>query len=166
MPEIKRFGGIKLLMFVRGRDPPHVHIRGADFAAKKFASLTANCSPAMRRAGCWGGRAAGWRGIRAELKAMRDEFQRSIRMSDEVTRVTKARPAGGHLLHVRFAGERRDRKLDLTGLIARSVHFAPLMDDAKSFAKAAIVEDGLGLAWPVETKWGRLETGAIQSDAG
>jgi hypothetical protein len=80
-------------------------------------------------------------------------------MSDEVTRVTKARPAGGHVLHVRFAGERKDRKLDLTGLIARSTHFAPLVDD-KSFAKAAIVEDGLGLAWPVETKWGRLDVSA------
>jgi hypothetical protein len=81
-------------------------------------------------------------------------------MSDEVTRVTKARPAGGHALHVRFAGERKDRKLDLTGLIARSAHFAPLVDDAESFAKAAIVEDGLGLAWPVETKWGRLDVSA------
>jgi hypothetical protein len=80
-------------------------------------------------------------------------------MSDEVTRVTKARPTGGHVLHVRFAGERKDRKLDLTGLIARSAHFAPLVDD-KSFAKAAIVEDGLGLAWPVETEWGRLDVSA------
>jgi DNA-binding XRE family transcriptional regulator len=81
-------------------------------------------------------------------------------MSDEVTRVTKARPAGGHVLYVRFAGERKDRKLDLTGLIARSTHFAPLVDDAESFAKAAIVEDGLGLAWPVQTQWGRLDVSA------
>ena len=81
-------------------------------------------------------------------------------MSDEVTRVTKARPAGGHVLQVRFAGDRRDRRLDMTGLIARSAHFAPLMDDTDSFAKAAIVEDGLGLAWPVETKWGRLDVSA------
>ena len=83
-----------------------------------------------------------------------------IRMGDEVTRVTKARLAGGHVLHVRFAGDRRDRKLDLTGLIARSAHFAPLMGDARAFAKLAIVEDGLGLAWPVETKWGRLDVSA------
>ena len=34
------------------------------------------------------------------------------------------------------------------------------MDDAESFAKAAIVEDGLGLAWPVETKWGQLDVSA------
>jgi DNA-binding XRE family transcriptional regulator len=80
-------------------------------------------------------------------------------MSEEVTRVTKARPAGGHVLQVRFAGERRDRILDLTGLVARTTHFAPLVD-AESFAKAAIVEDGLGLAWPVETKWGRLDVSA------
>jgi hypothetical protein len=53
-------------------------------------------------------------------------------MSDEVTRVTKVRPAGERVLHIRFAGDRRDHKLDLTGLIARSVHFAPLMDDPAS----------------------------------
>ncbi len=48
----------------------------------------------------------------------------------------------------------------MTGLIVRSAHFAPLMDDAQAFAKLAIVEDGLGLAWPVETKWGRLDLSA------
>jgi hypothetical protein len=69
-------------------------------------------------------------------------------------------PAGGHVLRVRFAGDRRGRSLDLTGLIARSTHFAPLMDDARSFAKVVIVEDGLGLAWPIQTKWGRLDVSA------
>jgi hypothetical protein len=34
MPEIKRFGGFKLLMFFQDENPPHVHIKGADFAAK------------------------------------------------------------------------------------------------------------------------------------
>jgi hypothetical protein len=58
-------------------------------------------------------------------------------MSDEVARVTKVRLAGGRVLRVRFAGDRRDYKLDMTGLIARSAHFAPLMDDAQSFAKVA-----------------------------
>lgn len=52
-----------------------------------------------------------------------------------------------------FAGERRDRELDMTGLIARNMHFAPLMDDAKTFAKVGIVEEGLGVSWPVQTKW-------------
>jgi hypothetical protein len=83
-----------------------------------------------------------------------------MRMAEDITRVAKVRPAGGHMLHVRFAGERRDHKLDLTGLIARSMHFAPLMDDPAAFAKAAIVEDGLGIAWPIETKWGRLDLSA------
>ena len=81
-------------------------------------------------------------------------------MSDEVARVTKVHPADGRVLRVRFAGDRRDYKLDMTGLIARSAHFAPLMDDAQSFAKVAIVEDGLGLAWPIKTKWGRLDVSA------
>jgi hypothetical protein len=48
----------------------------------------------------------------------------------------------------------------MTGLIARSAHFAPLMDDAESFARVVIVEDGLGLAWPIQTKWGRLDVSA------
>jgi hypothetical protein len=48
----------------------------------------------------------------------------------------------------------------MTGLIARSAHFAPLMDDAEAFAKVAIVEGGLGVAWPVQTKWGRLDVSA------
>ncbi|HKN10098.1 MAG TPA: hypothetical protein VJ376_11535 [Pseudomonadota bacterium] len=81
-------------------------------------------------------------------------------MSEDIVRVTKVRPAGGRLLRVRFAGDRRDHKLDMTGLIARSVHFAPLMGDAKSFAKVAIVEDGLGVAWPIQTRWGQLDVSA------
>jgi hypothetical protein len=81
-------------------------------------------------------------------------------MTDNVARLIKARPVGARMLRVRFAEDRRDYELDLTGLIARSTHFAPLMDDARTFAKAKIVEDGLGLAWPVQTKWGRLDVSA------
>ena len=81
-------------------------------------------------------------------------------MSDNVTRVAKVRPAGGHVLRVRFVRDRRDREIDVTGLIARSVHFAPLMQDLEAFAKVAIVEDGLGLAWPIQTKWGPLDISA------
>jgi predicted DNA-binding transcriptional regulator AlpA len=78
-------------------------------------------------------------------------------MIDEIPRVTKVHPAGGRTLRVRFAGDRRDYFLDLTGLIARSLHFAPLMEDADTFAKIDIVDDGIGVAWPVQTKWGRLD---------
>jgi hypothetical protein len=81
-------------------------------------------------------------------------------MSDDLTRVTKVRPTEGLVLRIRFAGERRDRVLDMTGLIARSAHFAPLMDDSESFAKVAIVEDGLGVGWPIQTKWGELDVSA------
>ncbi|HEX3500646.1 MAG TPA: hypothetical protein VHT04_15115 [Stellaceae bacterium] len=81
-------------------------------------------------------------------------------MVDDIARITKLRPVGDRVLRVRFAGEQHDRKLDLTGLIARSTHFAPLIDDAETFAKVEIVEDGLGVAWPVETKWGRLDVSA------
>ncbi|HLK82492.1 MAG TPA: hypothetical protein VKT99_13515 [Xanthobacteraceae bacterium] len=63
-------------------------------------------------------------------------------------------------MHIRLAGDRRDRGLDLTGLIARGVHFAPLMDDPALFAKVAIIEDGLGVAWPIQTNWGRLGVSA------
>src|SRR5438046_1754893 len=34
MPEIRRFGSFKLLMFFQDENPPHVHIKGADFFAK------------------------------------------------------------------------------------------------------------------------------------
>jgi DNA-binding XRE family transcriptional regulator len=81
-------------------------------------------------------------------------------MSDDIARVTKVRAAGNRILRVRFAGDRHDRELDLTGLIARSVHYAPLMDDAATFAKARIVEQGLGVSWPLPTKWGPLDVSA------
>jgi DNA-binding XRE family transcriptional regulator len=81
-------------------------------------------------------------------------------MGEEVTIVTKVRPIGGRVLRVRFAGDREDYKLDMTGLIARSAHFTPLMDDAESFAKVVVVENGLGVAWPIQTKWGRLDVSA------
>ena len=77
-----------------------------------------------------------------------------------MSRVTKVRPRTGRVLRVRFAGDRRDSELDLTGLFARSAHFAPLMEDADTFARVEIVEDGLGVAWPVETTWGRLDLSA------
>src|SRR5208283_4063735 len=78
-------------------------------------------------------------------------------MSGDIPMVTKVRPTGRRTLRVRFAGDRREYALDLTGLIARSRHFAPLMEDADAFAKIDIVDDGIGVAWPVETKWGRLD---------
>ena len=34
MPEIKRFGGFKILMFFQDENPPHVHVKGSDFVAK------------------------------------------------------------------------------------------------------------------------------------
>ena len=73
-------------------------------------------------------------------------------MTDEMARVTRMRAAGDGILRVRFAGDRREREIDLTGLIARSVHFRPLANDPERFAKAAIVEGGLGVAWPVQMK--------------
>jgi hypothetical protein len=76
---------------------------------------------------------------------------------DEIPIIRAIRPAGGRRLRVRFAGDRHNYELDLTGIIARSKHFAPLMDDAETFAKAEIVEDGIGIAWPVQTKWGHLD---------
>ena len=63
-------------------------------------------------------------------------------------------------MRVRFAGDAKVHNVDMTGLIARSAHLAPLIEDTQSFAKAMIVEDGLGVAWPVQTKWGRLDVSA------
>src|SRR5262249_305563 len=81
-------------------------------------------------------------------------------MADDMPRVAKVRPAGPRALRIRFAGERRERGLDLTGLMARSTHFSPLMQDGEAFAKARVVEGGRGVAWPTQTKWGRLDVSA------
>jgi hypothetical protein len=58
MPEIKRFGGVKLLMFFQDENPPHVHIKGAGFAAKVRLSdgeLIAGTAPnkVLREARRW-----------------------------------------------------------------------------------------------------------------
>jgi hypothetical protein len=58
MPEIKRFGGFKLLMFFQDENPPHVHVKGADFAAKvriSDGSLLAGQAPSrvLRQARRW-----------------------------------------------------------------------------------------------------------------
>jgi hypothetical protein len=58
---------------------------------------------------------------------------------------------------VLFAGEQRAYYIDLTGLFSRSWHFAPLWQDKETFSKVEIVDDGIGVAWPIETKWGRLD---------
>jgi hypothetical protein len=81
-------------------------------------------------------------------------------MVEVMPMVIKVAPAGGRRLRIRFAGERRSLDLDLRGLIARSMHFAPLMGDTEMFSQVAIVDDGLGIAWPVKTKWGRLDVSA------
>jgi hypothetical protein len=89
-----------------------------------------------------------------------ERFSEVSEMTEEVAKVIKLRASGGRTLRVRFAKDRREYELDLTGLFARSRHFAPLIGDTESFAKAAIIEDGLGIAWPVSTKWGPLDVSA------
>jgi hypothetical protein len=74
-------------------------------------------------------------------------------MAGELAKVTSVRPAGDHVLCTRFEGDAHEYRLDLTGLIARSKHFAPLQDDANVVARLEIVEGGLGVARPVQTKW-------------
>jgi hypothetical protein len=75
MPEIVRFGGFKLLMFFQDENPPHVHIKGADFAAKIRISngeVLAGAAPnkVLKQARRW------VKEHRAELWAMWDELQR------------------------------------------------------------------------------------------
>jgi predicted DNA-binding transcriptional regulator AlpA len=78
-------------------------------------------------------------------------------MTDDIPIVRRVRTASGRVLQVRFAGDRREYRLDLTGLFARSKHFAPLLHDDDTFAKVKIIDNGLGVAWPIETKWGPLD---------
>lgn len=75
MPEIRRFGSFKLLMFFQDENPPHVHIKGTDFAAKIRISngdLLAGTAPnkVLKQARRW------IEGHRAELLVMWKEFQR------------------------------------------------------------------------------------------
>ena len=75
MPEIVRFGGCKLLMFFHDENPPHVHIKGRDFAAKIWISngqVLAGAAPnkVLRQARRW------VQENRAELSALWDELQR------------------------------------------------------------------------------------------
>jgi hypothetical protein len=75
MPEIKRFSGFKLLMFFQDENLPHVHIKGADFAAKIRISngdLLAGDVPSrvLRQARRW------VEEHQAELLQLWDEFQR------------------------------------------------------------------------------------------
>ena len=75
MPEIVRFGGFKLLMFFHDENPPHVHIKGRDFAAKIRISngqVLAGAAPnkVLRQARRW------VEENRAELPALWDELQR------------------------------------------------------------------------------------------
>jgi hypothetical protein len=81
-------------------------------------------------------------------------------MNHEMTKITKLRVLDDRHLRVRFSGDRRERTLDLTGLLSRSIHFKALMNDADAFARASIIEDGLGIAWPVDTRWGPLDVSA------
>jgi hypothetical protein len=75
MPEIKHFSGFKLLMFFQDENPPHVHIKGPDFAAKICLSngdLIAGDAPnrVLREARHWLER------NRGELLRLWNEFQR------------------------------------------------------------------------------------------
>jgi hypothetical protein len=81
-------------------------------------------------------------------------------MAKEIPIVTKVRADGGNMLRVRFAGDRRDYRIDLAGLFARNPNFASLLDDTKVFAKVKIVEDGVGVGWPIKTKLGCLDISA------
>src|SRR5258708_511315 len=80
-------------------------------------------------------------------------------MIGDMPRVRTARTIGHQTLRIAFVGERRIRKIDLSGLIARSRNLAPLTED-RVFDQVAVVDGGLGVAWPVETKWGRLDLSA------
>ena len=75
MPEIKRFGGFKLLMFFQDENPPHVHIKEPDFAAKIRLSngdLIAGDAPnrVLRETSRW------LEENRTELLQLWNEFQR------------------------------------------------------------------------------------------
>jgi Domain of unknown function (DUF4160) len=75
MPEIVRFSGYKRLMFFQDENPPHVHLKGADFAAKIRISngeILAGHAPSrvLKQVRQW------IKGHRAALVEQWNEFQR------------------------------------------------------------------------------------------
>jgi Domain of unknown function (DUF4160) len=75
MLEIKRFVRFKVMIFFQDENPPHVHIKGIDFAAKIRISngdLLAGDAPnrVLKQTRRW------LEENRADLLAMWDEFQR------------------------------------------------------------------------------------------
>ena len=86
MPEIKRFGGFKLVMFFQDENPPHVHIKGPDFAAKVHISngdLLAGDAPDRRWFDHYDVIAGGpaWRA--GPLRLLRDQRRRpAVRQGD------------------------------------------------------------------------------------
>jgi hypothetical protein len=81
-------------------------------------------------------------------------------MDQEIVRVSTVSSAGARILRVCFIGDQREYEIDLTELFSRSRYFAPLMEDRRAFANPEIMENGLGVAWPIETRWGRLDLSA------
>lgn len=75
MPDIKRFSSFKLMMFFHDENPPHVHIKGPDYAVKIRISdgdVLAGKAPnkVLREARQW------IETHQAELLQLWDEFQR------------------------------------------------------------------------------------------
>ncbi len=78
MPEIKCFSGFKLLMFFQDENPPHVHVKGPDFAAKirlSSGDLIAGDAPnrVLRETRDW------LEGNRVELLRLWNEIQRGTK---------------------------------------------------------------------------------------
>jgi hypothetical protein len=81
-------------------------------------------------------------------------------MGREIARVSEVSASGRGKLRVRFVADRRQYEVDLASALAHSKHFAPLLRDERTFRKAKIVDDGLGVAWAVDTNWGNLDLSA------
>jgi hypothetical protein len=81
-------------------------------------------------------------------------------MDQEIVRIARVSSGRGRTLRVGFIGDEHEYEIDLSELLSRSRHLAPLMIDDRAFANPKIVENGLGVAWPIETKWGQLDLSA------
>ena len=84
-------------------------------------------------------------------------------MTSDIPMVKKAQPSGERRLRVRFAGDRRQYVLDLTGLIARRPAFCTADGGRRHVRQDRYCRRWTRRCMAGQTKWGHLELAAASA---